>query len=332
MTILEEMLEGTGSVAILGHVRPDGDCLGSSLGLYNYLCSNYPDIRAAVYLEEASVKFGYLKGFDKIRHKTDREQYDLCVCLDCGDKERLGGFACILEGAGKSLCLDHHVTNKRFTAMDLVKPNASSTCEVLYEQLDETKIDKTVAECLYTGIIHDTGVFKYSSTSPRTMEIAGKLMEKGIDFGSIIDNSFYKKTYIQNQILGRALLESVTFLEGKCIFSAIREDEMKFYGVDSKDMDGIIDQLRLTEGVEVSVFLYQSGAHEYKVSMRSQSIVDVSAIASYFGGGGHVRAAGCTMAGSIHDVVNNLSRHIAKQLESEQSGSAPATHLKGDRR
>lgn len=323
MTILEQMLEGTGSVALLGHIRPDGDCLGSTLGLYNYLGSHYPDVRTAVYLEEASPKFRYLSGFDEIRHEPDGEQYDLCICLDCGDKDRLGVFSSVFEHSEKSLCMDHHVTNKRFADSNLLVPEASSTCEVLYGQLDEVKIDKTVAECIYTGIIHDTGVFKYSCTSGKTMEIAGKLMARGIDFGGIIDNSFYKKTYIQNQILGRALLESITFLEGKCIFSAIREDVMKFYGVDSKDMDGIIDQLRLTEGVEVAVFLYETGAHEYKVSMRSQCLVDVSRIASYFGGGGHVRAAGCTMAGSIHDVVNNLSGHIEKQLESEAATRAP---------
>ena len=319
MTILEQMLEGVGSVAILGHIRPDGDCLGSALGLYNYLCLNYPDIRAAVYLEEASCKFAYLKGFEEIRHEADGDSYELCVCLDCGDVERLGEFACFLERAETSLCLDHHVTNTRFGGKNLVVPQASSTCEVLYGQLEEGKVDIRSAECLYTGIIHDTGVFRHSCTSERTMEIAGKLMAKGIDFGSIIDNSFYKKTYIQNQILGRALLESITFFHGKCIFSAIRQSEMEFYGVDSKDMDGIIDQLRLTEGVEVAIFLYQTGVHEYKVSMRSQSLVDVSRIAMYFGGGGHVRAAGCTMTGSIHDVVNNLSGHIARQLKPEAS-------------
>ena len=124
-------------------------------------------------------------------------------------------------------------------------------------------------------------------------------------------------TYIQNQILGRALLESITFMDGKCIFSAVRKKDMEFYGVDSKDMDGIIDQLRLTRGVEVAIFLYQSGAQEFKVSMRSQKLVDVSRIAAFFGGGGHVRAAGCTMSGSIHDVINNLSQHIAKQLDQE---------------
>ena len=315
MTVLEQMLEQTGSVVILGHVRPDGDCLGSTLGLYHYIQTNYPAIRAAVYLEESSPKFGYLTGYDAILHETDEERYELCICLDCGDEERLGFFGVFLANASKSLCLDHHITNTRFCEVNLVSENASSTCEVLFEQLDEEKIDKAAAECLYTGLIHDTGVFKYSCTSARTMEIAGKLMAKGIDFGSIIDNSFYKKTYVQNQILGRALLESITFLDGKCIFSALRQSEMEFYGVNGKDMDGIIDQLRLTEGVEVAIFMYQIGPQEFKVSLRSQNAVDVSRIASYFGGGGHVRAAGCTMSGRIHDVVNNLSLHIAKQLD-----------------
>lgn len=315
MTVLEQMLEQTGSVVILGHVRPDGDCLGSTLGLYHYIQTNYPAIRAAVYLEESSPKFGYLAGYDAILHETDEERYELCICLDCGDEERLGSFGVFLANASKSLCLDHHITNTRFCEVNLVSENASSTCEVLFEQLDEEKIDKAAAECLYTGLIHDTGVFKYSCTSARTMEIAGKLMAKGIDFGSIIDNSFYKKTYVQNQILGRALLESITFLDGKCIFSALRQSEMEFYGVNGKDMDGIIDQLRLTEGVEVAIFMYQTGPQEFKVSLRSQNTVDVSRIASYFGGGGHVRAAGCTMSGRIHDVVNNLSLHIAKQLD-----------------
>jgi len=315
MTILQQMLECAGSVAILGHIRPDGDCLGSTLGLYNYLQLNYPNIKASVYLEEAADKFLYLKGFELIRHQTDEEAYDLCVCLDSGDMERLGVFACYLQRAKRSLCLDHHITNTRYADTNLVEENASSTCEVLFGQLKEDKIDTTVAECLYTGIVHDTGVFKYACTSRKTMEIAGKLMEKGIDFGGIIDNSFYKKTYIQNQILGRALLESVTFFEGRCIFSAVRQNEMEFYGVGSKDLDGIIDQLRLTEGVEVAIFIYQTGAQEFKVSMRSQKEVDVSRIASYFGGGGHVRAAGCSMNGSIHDVINNLSNEIARQLK-----------------
>lgn len=315
MSILESMIQEASSVAILGHIHPDGDCMGSTLGLWNYLRREYPQIRAVVYLEAASSKFSYMQGFDQIRHETDKENYDLCICLDCGSEDRLGEFLPYLKESKKSLCLDHHVTNTRFAQVNLVSEQASSSCEVLYEQLRPEAIDKSVAECLYTGIVHDTGVFKFSCTSARTMEIAGKLMGKGIDFGEIIDGSFYRKTYVQNQILGRALLESITFMDGKCIFSAIKKKDMDFYGVTSKDLDGIIDQLRLTEGVECALFLYETGPQQYKVSMRSQHLVDVSRIAAYFGGGGHVRAAGCTMNGSIHDVINNLAGHIEKELE-----------------
>lgn len=315
MSILEAMVREAASVAVLGHVRPDGDCVGSALGLKNYLNTQYPQVTVTVYLEEPSEKFAYLKGFDEIRHQADERQYDLCICLDCASRDRLGEFERYLDSAKKSLCLDHHVTNTRYAQANLVCDHASSTCEVLFEQLDEERIDRAAAECLYTGIVHDTGVFKYSCTSQRTMEIAGKLMEKGIDFGEIIDGSFYRKTYIQNQILGRALLESITFMHGKCIFSALKKKDLEFYGVDSRDLDGIIDQLRLTEGVECALFLYETGPQEYKVSMRSRDKVNVSRIAAYFGGGGHVRAAGCTMTGNIHDVINNLSIHIARELE-----------------
>ena len=147
------------------------------------------------------------------------------------------------------------------------------------------------------------------------MGIAGKLMEKGIDFSAIIDESFYEKTYLQNQILGRALFESVTFLEGRCIFSVIRLKDMRFYGVSSQDLDGIVEQMRVTKGVECAIFLYEIQSQVFKVSLRSKRFLDVSKVAAYFGGGGHVRAAGCTMSGSLYDVINNLSAHIEKQLE-----------------
>lgn len=317
MSLLDK-IAAANRIAILGHTRPDGDCVGSTLGLANYIALNNPEKEVCVYLEEASEKFAYLKGFEQIRHETDEEVYDLCVCLDSGDRTRLGMFGIYLDRASESICLDHHVTNVGYADENLVVGDASSTCEVLFTQLDEEGIDKAVAECLYTGIVHDTGVFKYPCTSPKTMEIAGKLMAKGIDFGAIIDGSFYRKTYIQNQILGRALLESICFMHGKCIFSVIRKKEMNFYGVDSKDLDGIVEQLRLTAGVECAIFLYEVGPQQFKASLRSISEVDVSKIAAYFGGGGHVRAAGCTMNGNMHDVINNLALHIAKQLAPEE--------------
>jgi len=132
-----------------------------------------------------------------------------------------------------------------------------------------------------------------------------------------LPESFYKKTYRQNQILGRALLESVVFFHGKCIYSAVSRKIMDFYGVNGADLEGIVSQLRNTEGIEMAVFMYELEPHVYKVSMRSLKEVDVSQIAMQFGGGGHKRAAGFTMAGSPHDIVNNISSRLVSILKIE---------------
>lgn len=321
MTKLETMIDQAGKIVILGHVNPDGDCVGSCLAVYNYIKEWDSSKTVTVRLERLPSKFSYLSGFDAIETEAGEETYDLCICLDSSDEERLGDFKSCFDRSAKTICIDHHITNRGYAQENVIDGHASSACEVVYGQLDESRISKRVAECIYTGIIHDTGVFKYSNTSRKTMEIAGRMMEKGIDFGTIIDGSFYKKTYMQSQILGRALLESITFLDGRCIFSVVRKKDMDFYGVEKSDLDGIVDQLRVIDGIECAIFLYETGIHQFKVSLRSNSIVDVSRIAAYFGGGGHVRAAGCTMSGSVHDVVNNLSAHIAEQLEQEKANA-----------
>ncbi len=319
MTRLEELVAQASRVAILGHLNPDGDCTGSCLAVWNYFKEQYPQKQMTVYLNDKPQKFSYLNGFEEIRMSWDGEVPDLCICLDSSDRERLGGFAPCLDGAAKSICIDHHITNLGYAGENLVDVAASSTCEALFGQLEEEKISKAAAECLYTGIIHDTNVFRNSNTTKRTMEIAGKLMEKGVDFSTVIDESFYRRTYLQSQILGRALLESVVFMDGKCIFTVVPQRDMKFYGVEKSDLEGVVDQMRVIDGIECAIFLTEVENHMYKVSMRSNHVVDVSKIAAYFGGGGHVRAAGCTMSGRPHDVINNLSRHIEKQLMQENA-------------
>ncbi len=211
------------------------------------------------------------------------------------------------------LNIDHHITNTKFGNENVVK-EASSTCEILYGLMEEEKLDAGIAGALYTGIVHDTGVFKHSNTTKETMEIAGKLIAFGIPFGKIIDDSFYRKTYKQLQIMGRCLMESVRIMDGRCLFSIVRQNVMKLYEAKPSDLDGIIDEMRTTEGVEVAILLDEREPGEFKVSMRSNEIVDVSVIARYFGGGGHVRAAGCAIKGSAFDVINNLTGHIEKQL------------------
>ena len=315
MNILEEKLLSAKKVAITGHVNPDGDCIGSVLAIYNYISTVYPEIKLSAYLEEFSDKFMFLKNSENIKQSVEEdEEFDLLICVDSADIQRLGFSEVLLQKSKESINIDHHVTNTKFTDETCLEADASSTAEVIYTLLNKEKIDKAVAECLYTGMVHDTGVFRYSCTSPKTMRIAADLMEKGIDYTTIVDESFYEKSYLQNQILGRTLLESILILDGKCIFSFVNRKTMNFYEVTKKDLDGIIEQLRQTRGVEVAIFLYEVETQKYKVSLRSKNKVDVSKIASFFGGGGHVRAAGCTMDGTVHDIVNNISMHIEQAL------------------
>lgn len=313
--MLNRALMQAKTVAIGGHMRPDGDCVGSSMGLYQYMKLNYPEIQTDVYLEDIPESFKFIEATKDIRHEVaEVKKYDLFIALDCGDLGRLGFSADLFTNAEKTLCIDHHVSNRAFADDNYIVPEASSTSELVYRLLDQEKISKEVAECLYLGIVHDTGVFQYSCTAPETMEAAAKLMRKGINASEIIDKTFYEKTYAQNQILGRALLESFLFMDGKCIVSYVTKKMMDFHGVVPKDLEGIVSQMRVTKGVEVAIFLYETATQEYKVSLRATGGVDVSKVAGYFGGGGHKKAAGVTMKGTVHDIINNIAEQIEVQL------------------
>ena len=208
-----------------------GTVSGSCLGVWNYIQDNYPEIQADVYLEQIVPKFRFLKGADLVKTDCSEERnYDLFISLDASDRERLGEAVKYLDTAKRSVCVDHHITNPGFADENWIVADASSASELAWEIMEEEKISKHTAEALYMGIAHDTGVFQYSNTSPKTMQIAGSLIAKGIDFSRIVDDTFYKKTYIQNQILGRALVESILLLDGRVIVGRIREKDMDFYG------------------------------------------------------------------------------------------------------
>lgn len=315
MNNIAEVLDGVKTMAIAGHIRPDGDCVGSCMALYAYIKKWYPEIQADIYLETPKPVFGYLAYMDEVKSEASGEkEYDLFVTCDVSARDRLAVVGDYFEKAKKTVCIDHHVSNPGFARINHILPDASSSCEVLYGLLNPEKVDREIAQAVYTGIIHDTGVFQYSCTSPETMRIAGELMKTGFDFTGIIEKSFYQKTYIQNQVMGRVLAESILLLDGKCIVGYMKKKDMDFYGVDGADLDGVVSQLRLTQDVEVAIFIYEKNTQEFKVSLRSNGDVDVSKIAVFFGGGGHVKAAGCEMAGSMYDVVNNITAELVKQM------------------
>ncbi len=318
MNLLTEC-QGADRIGISAHIRPDGDAIGSSMALYLYLKKALPQAKIKVYLESLPDCFGHLKHLDEVDSVyAEGEAFDVFFALDTA-ADRLGKAQPFFDGSRKKINIDHHISNRNGCGdVNVVEPSASSTAEVLYGLFEEERLDEEIAVALYTGIIHDCGVFQYSNTTPRTMEIGAKLLRYGFPFSKIIEESFYQKTYLQTQILGRALMESVRFMDGRCIVSCVDRKMMKFYDVVPSDLDGIVNQLRNIRGIDCAIFMYEIGVQEYKVSMRSNEKVDVAKAASFFGGGGHVRAAGCTMSGNMHDVINNLSLHIEQQLKEQE--------------
>jgi phosphoesterase RecJ-like protein len=323
INLLEECKDAK-TIVISGHIRPDGDCVGSCMATYLYLSKALPKSEVKLYLEQPSDIFGCIKDLDKIDSTYGFDGIaDVMIALDC-EKTRLGDAEVIFDNAKKRINIDHHISNKLGCGdVNYVKPEASSTSELIYELMEEEYVDEDIAKAVYIGIIHDTGIFQYSNTSPNTLRIAAKLIEYGFDFPTIIDETFYEKTYTQNQLLGRALLESIIFMDGRCIVSCIDKKTLDFYNATSKDLEGIVSQLRIIKGVECAVFMYEIGTLEYKVSLRSCKYIDVAKVASYFGGGGHIRAAGCTMNGTFYDVINNISARLELQFLEHEGIATP---------
>ncbi|SFH99985.1 phosphoesterase RecJ domain-containing protein [Pseudobutyrivibrio sp. OR37] len=314
-----ELLSNSKVVGISGHIRPDGDCVGSCMAMYNYIATYYPQIEVHVYLDPIPNIFKFFKNADKIEdiHTVSADKkFDLFIALDCSDGGRLGDVFPFFERANHTICIDHHFTNGGFAEFSYIIPDDSSTCELVFNQFGKDKITKDIAECLYTGIIHDTGVFQYSCTTESTMDAAGFLMTKGIDYPKICTDTYFAKTMVQNRMLGKALLGCKTFHDGKIIAAVITAEDMAEYGAQSKHLEGIVQQLRDTTGVEVAIFLYELENGEFKGSTRASGDVDLTVITGVYGGGGHKKAAGFSVnTQEPWKVIDEIVAMVEKQFE-----------------
>jgi len=314
MDLLKE-IGSAKTIGISGHIRPDGDCISSCLGLKAYLQKAVPDAKITVYMESnPPTIFSYLKGYQDMVMTYPDEEHQVFITVDVSALDRLGQALKYFEKAEKTICIDHHESNTGFAMANEIQPFASSTCEVLAELFEKKYMDNDVAECLFSGIVHDSGVFQYSNMSRKSFNIVGELIEYDFDGPGIIQRTFYQKTFAQNKILGRALLESRLLLDEKVIVSLIDRKMMEEYQVLPKHLDGIVNQLQNTRGVEVAIFVYEISQDHYKVSMRSNGTVNVADVAICFGGGGHAKAAGIDMNEKYQVIIDSLLAEIDKRL------------------
>ena len=317
MINIAKEVENAGSIAISGHIRPDGDCVGSCLAMYLYLKKIKPECKVHIYLEEPPAVFASLKGIEDIKRADGtRHAYDVFIALDC-NVERLGDSEPMFHGAKKTINIDHHISNQGEGDVNYIVPTASSAAELVYDVIDKDMIDEDIAKALYVGIIHDTGILQYSNTAPKTLRIVAGLLEFGFDFPKLIEETFYEKSYTQNRLMGRVLMESELFLDGRVIAGHATRHLMEQYNAGPKDMDGIVNHLKYTKGADCAVYMYELEKGHYKISMRTNGVIDCSKVCVHFGGGGHVRASGCNLNGSYEEIMQLICAQISEQLQEQ---------------
>lgn len=300
--IIEE-INNAESIVILTHENPDGDAIGSSLALYNGLKQIGKD--ADLIIPEFPQTFEFLKNSEEVKKEGKIEKYDLAIALDCGDIKRLDGFAKYFEDANVRISIDHHSANTMFADYNFVNPMAPACCQILVTVLEALgiEIDKEIGTCLLTGIITDTGGFKYSGVTSETFEFAAELLNKGVNVSNIYKRVLQTLSKPSFELRRRAMNRLEFLEEGKIAFTYTTLKDEEEAMVESNSHEGIVEMGRDIEGVEISIFLREK-EDGYKISLRSNEYVNVSDICLMFSGGGHIRAAG----GSI-----NLPFEQAKQ-------------------
>ena len=286
-----EEIKKAKDIVILTHEMPDGDAIGSSLALYAGLKQLGKDVD--VIMPEHTRTFDFLPNCNEIKKEGRAEIYDLAIALDSGDIKRLNGFAKYFEDANTKISIDHHSSNTMFADYNFVNPTAPACAQILVIILEALGviIDKDIGTCLLTGIITDTGGFKYKGVTAETFEFVAELLNRGVNVSDVYKKVLQTISKTRFELMQIAM-NRLEFLEdGKLTFTYITKADEQKVGAESNDHDGIVEMGRDVEGVEVSIFLRETD-NGYKISLRSNEYVNVSDICLMFGGGGHIRAAG----------------------------------------
>lgn len=306
----ETFLRNCKDAVIITHRNPDGDCIGAGFAVKDIL--EQLGIRSRVLCHD-----GFPKRYDFLTENGAGEEFEpqSVIAVDIADTKLMGKYQEIY-GDKVQLCIDHHISNRNYAEKTLLRSDASAACEIIYELAEfmGLTVTKHCAMCLYTGIATDSGCFKYACTTPKTHEIAARIMRRyDIDFARINRYMFDVKS------VGRVRLESrlnemlETYLEGKLCIIAVTRDMMSELGVSDDELEGFAPLTIQYENVEVGIFIRQR-ADDYKCSFRSADSVNVSDICATLGGGGHAKAAGCNVSGNLDDIKKQLVEAVRKAL------------------
>lgn len=309
-----EQIKKAKSIVLLTHENPDGDAVGSSLAMYEAL-KQLGKENVDLIIPEYPRTYRFLPSVDVVK-KEGQEAYDLAIALDCATIKMLNGWSNYFENAKTKIVIDHHGTNTMYGDLNYVNPDAPACTQILLTIFEYFGVEITneIGKCILTGIITDTGGFQYQATRPETFEFAARLLKSGVNVSEIYKKAMNTKTRANFELRKRAI-DRMEFLEnGKVSFTYITKQDIEEINATSDDHEGIVDEGRCIEGVEVSIFLRET-EKGYKVSLRSNEYVNVSDICLIFGGGGHIHAAGCTVTMSIEQAKEKIVNQIKMQLK-----------------
>ena len=306
MTIIEA-LQSSKNVLIVGHQRPDGDCIGSGLALCR-VCDIMGKSADFLCDSDNPAQYAFMPGFERLNDKRFKD-YDLLITVDCADIYRMGKYNGYLKSVQNTFNIDHHKTNNKYAKHNIVLP-LSSTCEIIYGLLKDTRIiDETVASLLFVGLSTDTGHFMHSNTTAEVFKAASDLVSLGANPYALATSIYKTDTVNKIKLTAKAIESMRFFCNNKICVITVRQEDLQSTKCCMADTEGLIDYAMKIGCVEVGICLTEQMRPHFKVSFRSKKI-DVAAAAATFGGGGHTLAAGCVVSGKYEDVVDKLLKAV----------------------
>lgn len=312
---IASVLRKAPEVALFSHISPDGDCLGSMLALGLAL----KKLGKKVFLYNPNAvphNLDFLPGAAEVISVLPKPLPQTLCFVDCTDLQRTNLEASQLPENAVILNIDHHISNQNFGTLNYVESKASASGEIVMALIQElgVSLDQEIATNLYTAIVTDTGSFQYSNTTPKTHRLAANLMESGINFLHIHHRIFDQKPLAQLELLGRGLSQLKLYSKGQLAVITLHKEDFEETGAKESLSEGVIDNARCVEGVEVAVLFKEIEPRKIRIGFRSNLWFNVNELAARFGGGGHKRAAGCMMEASLEEARQSVIHAIEEEL------------------
>ena len=310
------IIQNSNNILIVPHVNPDGDCVGSAIALKLFLQNELNKTATLFIQSKVPDLYKFLPETDNFKtiDEINKEQFDTVIAIDCASKDRMTTAINVFDNAKITINIDHHKTNPKFAKYNYVYSNKSSAGEVLYNFSKDAdwKINRDIANCLYVSILTDTGGFKFENTTADTFRTVAGLMEYGIN-PTLLYRCCYESKPVEMVKLSATVVSKSEFVcNGKVAYSVITLDDMKKNNALNEHTDGIVEMLRQVDSVDLAFIIKETEDGYSKISLRSKSI-DVTKIASKFDGGGHSKAAGCTIKKNYSVALNKLIDAIKEE-------------------